>query len=191
MDLLQFFSSIAGSLAWPLSVVWAIYLLRSPLSKLVPLITRVKYGELEVDLGSQLDDVKESIGAVSAEEAVPVAPPPLSFQDLAKADPRAAILSAWHGVQVEFEKLARAKGFAEMPTFLGQLTRLTEDHTIDGLTMLTIRDLRRIRNTAVHTLDKDVSYEDAIKMREACLWVSEQLQRINLDLLERRQRKEA
>jgi len=49
MDNLTFISKITSSLIWPVVVIGALYVLRTPISKLVPKVTRVKFKDLEAD----------------------------------------------------------------------------------------------------------------------------------------------
>lgn len=55
MDWLQFVSSVIGALAWPAAVITIIAQLRAPLGKLVPLIRTLKYKDLQIDVGQELE----------------------------------------------------------------------------------------------------------------------------------------
>ncbi|MCE0850372.1 MULTISPECIES: hypothetical protein [Pseudomonas] len=181
MDWLQFFSSVLSSLAWPVAVIWLAYLLRAPLRKLIPRVRTVKYGEFHVDIGEQLEEVKEKVDAAASKPAETPEDPPISFRALAKADPRAAILSAWIPVEVELNAIAKkndAKFVIGKPA-LRQLQALLEKGVLDQLTVETIANLRRIRNSAVHVTEESVSFDDAMAMAEMCQWVTAQLKRIN------------
>lgn len=188
MDVLQFVSSIIGSLAWPAAVVWLAFLLRAPLAKLIPRVRGVKYGDLHVDIAAQIEDVKEQVEdvkeQVEASGEAPTPPPPeptLSFQSLAKADPRAAILSAWIPVEIELNAIAEKTGLTLVSgkPAMSQLMELQKMGALDNFMARTLAKLRRIRNAAVHVTGDSVNYDDAIGMGEMCGWVTEQLKRIN------------
>lgn len=181
MDGLQFLSSLIGSLAWPAAVVWLAFLLRHPLEKLIPRVRVVKYGDLQVDLATQIEEVKEQVEASGEAAAAPSPEPNLSFKALAQADPRAAILSAWIPVEVQLNEITAKSGtqlVAGKPA-LAQLMKLQEIGVLDNFMARTLAKLRRIRNTAVHLTDDSVGYDDAMVMGEMCGWVTEQLKRIN------------
>lgn len=181
MDGLQFVSSIIGSLAWPAAVVWLAFLLRAPLAKLIPRVRGVKYGGLHVDIATQIEEVKEQVDASGEAPAQPSSEPTLSFQSLAQADPRAAILSAWIPVEIELNEIADKSGLTlvSSKTGMAQLTELKEIGVLDNFMARTLTKLRRIRNTAVHVTGDSVGYDDAMVMGEMCGWVTEQLKRIN------------
>ena len=178
MDGLQFTSSIIGSLAWPAAVVWLAYLLRSPLAKLIPRVRAVKYGDLHVDIGEQIEAAKEQAEAES-ETAPPEPPePPQSFKSLALADPRAAILSSWLPVEVELNELASRCGLEKSPT-LRQIEHLKRTGVLSESLVNNLHHLRQIRNTAVHVTGDSVNFDDAIKMGELCQMAAAQLKIIN------------
>lgn len=181
MDGLQFTSSIIGSLAWPAAVVWLAYLLRSPLAKLIPRVRALKYGDFHVDIGEQIEAAKEHVDAENEAAAAPPPPePPLSFKSLAKADPRAAILSAWLPVEGELNELMSLSSSDESHRpMIHQIEQLRRRGVLNASLVDTLLDLRRIRNTAVHLSGDNVDFNDAIKMGEMCQLVSAQLKVIN------------
>jgi len=178
MDGLQFTSSIIGFLAWPAAVVWLAYLLRRPLEKLIPRVRAVKYGDLHVDIGEQIEAAQEQ--AVSESETVLLEPPepPLSFKSLASADPRAAILSSWLPVEGELNELASKCGLGSDSTFR-QIEHLQRTGVLSPSLTNTLLHLRQIRNTAVHVTGDSVDFVDAIKMGEMCQMAAAQLKIIN------------
>ncbi|WP_177325204.1 hypothetical protein [Pseudomonas umsongensis] len=190
MDWLQFFSSIVASIAWPAAVVMLACLMRNPLAKLIPLIRTLKYKDLQIDIGEQLEAVREQVGAEGETPEIVTQEPPLSFQSLAKADPRAAVLSAWIPVEIELNDIARKMGFEASSAIrrpmipINMIRYLFEQNLVDRLTYETLEKLRRIRNTAVHVTEASVTFEDAINMADMCQWVNGQLKRINASLNE-------
>lgn len=84
MDWLQFFSSIVSSIAWPAAAVTLACLMRIPLAKMMLLIRTFKYKDLQIDIGEQLEAVREKVGAEGNTSDAEPQQPPLSFQALAK-----------------------------------------------------------------------------------------------------------
>lgn len=184
MDWLQFFSSVISSIAWPAAVVGLAYLMRNPLANLLPLIRTLKYKDLQIDIGEQLEAVKEQVGEESDTPAAPAEEPPLSFKALALADPRAAVLSAWIPVETELNEISEKLGLNNRRSPLMLIDALRREGVVDILTFETLDKLRRIRNSAVHAAGESVSFDDAISMAEMCQWVNAQLRRINANLTE-------
>jgi hypothetical protein len=174
MDWLQFVSSVVGSLAWPATVIAAVVLLRKPLGKLIPLIRTLKYGELQIDVGMELDAVKESVEATPDQlDLIPEEPTPV-FRQLAQIDPRAAVLSAWAPVELALKDLGIRHNVYKVEMPVNQLTHnLANAGVLDDNTHEVISRLRRIRNEAVHL--RTISYDQAISMGELCEWAFERL----------------
>jgi hypothetical protein len=182
MDWLQFFSSITNSLAWPTAVVALALLMRNPLAKLIPLIRSLKYKDLQIDIGGQLEAAREQVDAISDTPGSATEEPPSSFKALAQADPRAAILSAWLPVEIELTAIAKKSGAPVFTPMLKQLKELHDKGILDQLLVDTLMNLRRIRNSAVHVTEESVSFDDAINMAEMCQWAIVQLKDINANL---------
>lgn len=179
MDWLQFVSSIINSIAWPSAAVALAWMMRHPLSKLIPLIRTLKYKEWQITVGEQLEAVRDEVDAESETPPTEAEELPSSFKAMAKANPRAAVLSAWFPVEAELSELSAKKGIDRRLAPIGQLRQLYKMHVIDELTYNTLTKLRRIRNTASHA---DVTFDDAINMSEMCQWASGQLKHINENL---------
>ncbi|WP_123579375.1 hypothetical protein [Pseudomonas brassicacearum] len=183
MDWKQFCAAIIGSLAWPTAVVVVVVLLRSPLAKLIPMVRSLKYKDLHIDLSEKLEAVKEVVeaGTQNAEQ-----PTPLHAEgrllELARIDPRAAVMSAWIDVERALNSLAKSAGIS---TNAGPMTIASELHAKDVLTALemqTFRDLRRIRNDAGH-LRADVHFDEAKSMAEMCGWLAHRLRMVEQSYL--------
>lgn len=182
MDWLQFFSSVISSLAWPAAVVALACLMRNPLAKLIPLVRTLKYKDLQIDIGTQLEAAREQVDAIRDTPATATEEPPLSFKALAQADPRAAILSAWLPVEIELTAIAKKSGANAFTPMLKLLSELHHKGILDQLLFDTLVKLRRIRNSAVHVTEDNVSFDDAINMAGMCQWAIVQLEDINANL---------
>lgn len=169
MDWLQFVSSIVGSLAWPAAIVAVVALLRDPLGKLVPLIRTLKYKEWQIDVGQELEAVKESVEATADQPDERAEEPTPAFRQLAKIEPRAAVLSAWAPVELALKDLGMKSGVYKlgMPIYL-VAESLSKAGVLDDTTYDALGRLKRIRNEAVHLAP--ISYDEAISMGELCEW---------------------
>lgn len=181
MDWLQFFSSIIGSLAWPSAVIGLTWMMRNPLSKLLPLIRTLKYKDWQIDIGEQLEAVREQVATESETPSAASEEPPLSFKSLAQADPRSAVLSAWIPVETELNEISRKLGL-DSSSALIQIDKLQSKGVLNPVTFDALHKLRRIRNAAIHVTNQGVTFEDAINMAEICHWALIQLRQINSNL---------
>lgn len=174
MDWKQFFAAIASSLAWPTAVVVIVLLLREPLTKLIPLIRSFKFKDFHIDLGEKLEVVKEDVAATASDEH-PEPPPPIVVE-LARLDPRAAVLSAWVNVEKELTNLAAKHGVEAGKSLTHTANMLHAHNVLDELTFRNFVRLRRIRNEAAHMTTRDISFEEAVTMADMCQWLVAQME---------------
>ncbi|WP_165976056.1 DUF4145 domain-containing protein [Pseudomonas putida] len=175
MDWLQFFASIVGSLAWPGAAVASVFMLRTPLGKVVPLIRTLKYKDWQIDVGQELEAAREKVEGNSGDNAIAVPEEPTpAIRQLAQIDPRAAVLSAWAPVELALQELGRETGAYQIGVPLYVLVkRLHGQGVVDDGTYQVLERLRRIRNEAVHL--NEISFDEAISMGEMCEWALKKL----------------
>jgi len=178
MDWKQFVASVISSLSWPIAVVLVVALLRASLMGLIPKIRSLKYGDLHIDLGKELEAVKAEISAHATDAEAPESqplPPTTSTIELASLSPRAAILTSWLEVEKEIEvtiskhQIRIANPHKNHPGLKMRILR--DKNLIDENTMSTFKKLYDLRNRAAHLTDVDVGYDDAISMAELCEWL--------------------
>ncbi|UVL79410.1 hypothetical protein LOY24_04525 [Pseudomonas putida] len=175
MDWKQFFAALVNSSAWPIATVVLVLMLRSPLAKLIPRIRSVKYGQLDVDLSEKLDEVETAVAA-DVDHALPKQSPQPGVLELARIDPRAAVLSAWLEVEKEVQRLAiKAEISYRGDTPMSVANKLHVAGLMDELTFTTFRKLRKIRNEAAHLTEIGVSFEEAVSMANLCQWLAARL----------------
>ena len=180
MDWLQFFASVVGSTAWPLAVVALAFLLRAPLGKLVPLIRTVRYKDLQIDVGHELEAAREKVEESGTPSIVPEEPTRLILQ-MAELDPRAAVISAWAPVELGLKDLGMRTGaYTDRSQLYILIRRLRDQGAIDQMTFDVLQRLIKIRNQAVHV--GDISFNDAISMSEMCEWTVQVLKRAGAEI---------
>jgi hypothetical protein len=159
MDWLQFFASLITSLAWPVTLLAAVFMLRSNIGALFPYIERLKYKDFEVEFRKALEETAEksrtALHGIEM-EAVGIAPRDRLYS-LAEISPRSAILEAWLQVETVAAEvlLARDPSFstktAMAPLRLGEA--LNRKEIINGAQLEIFHRLRDLRNKAVHVGD--------------------------------------
>jgi len=181
MDWMQFVSALVSALAWPCSVVVVVCLLKNPILGLIPKIRSFKYGELHVDLTEALQSLKEELPATPTEpDAQPEAPRiQLSVPlQIAAVSPRGAMLAAWLEVEAALNDLMNRKGLVVDP-MQSPRKRLEQLLSTGGITMSmynTFSKTLSLRNEAVHRLDREINYVDAVDMAVICQRLVESLQ---------------
>ncbi len=169
MDILTFISNIVNSLAWPLTLVIAILILRKPLHELLPFIQKFKYKEIEIEFGEQIREVSEEL----AENLAPTQTSLLSYSTensvlarLADISPRSAVLEAWR--QVELAALDAANKlsgntFKNKTSTFQAIKFLEQQEKLDRSIINALRDLRGLRNQAAHAPELALTKETVLE----------------------------
>ncbi|OOE57993.1 hypothetical protein [Salinivibrio kushneri] len=172
MDALTFLSEIIRSLAWPVTVVVLVFVLRRPIVELIPLLRRLKYKELELEFSQQVSELKAEAEAISEAEAGEheekeerASPSSSRILNLVSFSSRAAIMEAW--LEVESAAIAVASSFWNQPPSdtlknypkLGEY--LLQCKVINEKQLDIFNKLRRLRNKAVHAEELELSEKDA------------------------------
>jgi hypothetical protein len=126
---LAFIAQVIGSVAWPVTVLTCVILLRRQLVALIPLVRTVKYSDVEIRFGKEVAELAKTADASS----VPAQPSQAErerWEDLitlAQVRPRTAIRMAFRRVEETITEAARtrnieiADGALGMPMVIGAI----------------------------------------------------------------------
>jgi hypothetical protein len=180
MDWMQFVSALVAALAWPSAVVVVVCLLKNPILGLIPKIRSFKYGELHVDLTEALQSLQEDLPPAPIE---PEPQPEASRVEIsvplqiAAVSPRAGMIAAWLEVESAMNEALKREGKEglsnEVPRM--KLDYLRELGLINGPTYRVFLRTFKLRNEAVHMLDREISFEDALAMADVCKRLADSL----------------
>jgi hypothetical protein len=158
-----------GALAWPVTVLICIVLLRPLLVGLLPLIRKLKYSDVEIQFGREVAELKLA-AAASIQPAKPEAARQPIWEELvrlAAVRPRTAILQAWQQVEAMLIGTAKNQHFEvaaavwQMPMVLGALmlnAGKISMHQYDFLSRL-----RLLVNEATHAPVNSVNPDTAVE----------------------------
>ena len=168
MDWLTFFSRLVSSLAWPVSILLILLIMRKPLRDILSLLHRLRYKDFEVEFNQRVDEVKiEAEQALPKESgAVPSGPDAQHIIRLSKVSPRAAVLEAWRRVELAAIETAQQLGGEKFrnKTLTYQAIRFIEQHTdMDSKLIMLLRHLRGLRNKAAHAPEFALSTNAALE----------------------------
>jgi hypothetical protein len=173
MDWLQFVSALVSAVAWPAAVVTVVCLLKGPILGLIPKIRSFKYGELHVDLTEALQSLQEELPAAPNEPDAQPEAPPVSLSvplQIAAVSPRAGMIAAWLEVEGALNAVLKREGLDssthELPR--QKLDRLRDAGHVNGPTYRAVLRTFKLRNEAVHMLDREIPYDDAVAMADVC-----------------------
>jgi hypothetical protein len=168
MDNLTFISQVTSALAWPVTTLVCVLLLRGFITALVPLLRKLKYSDLELQFGRDVAELKGAAEGLRAAQA------PQSDTDrwqeltrLAGARPRSAIRSAWQEVEGALQHVAKARNLQaapsawSMPMVLGAL--LLNAEAISERQYDLLSRLRRLTGEAERAPVDSISPDSAVE----------------------------
>ena len=167
MTWLEFIASFVTALAWPVAVLVIALILREPLKGLIPMLQRMKYKDFEMEFGRKLAEAREEAG-VENELTSTAEPTPeeVRILELARVSPRAAVTEAWRWVELASLEAARSllgEKFQNKTFTYQAIRKLEQDERIDRGAVLLMRDLRGLRNDAVHSPEFAIPPEAALE----------------------------
>jgi len=170
LDWLTFIAELIKTLAWPLTVLAILILLRKPLVGLIPLLQRIKYKDFELEFGRQVREVRaeanEELPPPQKPKAmIPQAPDPIL--ELARVSPRAAVTEAWRQVEAAALDAAQRNNvplkYREAVSPVRVIRALEKAEVVDPAPMAIFHDLRALRNQAAHAPEFALSTEAVIE----------------------------
>jgi hypothetical protein len=163
MNWLEFVASLARSLAWPAAVVALVVWLRDPITRTLFTLTRLRYKDLELDFGRELNRLKQEA------KAVDITPQPAKSIAAAKKDssqlleeaarlaqdfPGPAVAVGWQAVEDELMsavmRLAISPDYPPHNSAFKNADLLKQQNAIDQGTFVLLSRMRNLRNMAVH-----------------------------------------
>lgn len=160
MDTLSFIAEIVTALIWPVTALIIVLLLRTSILELIPRLSRLSVGEVELEFDEQLAEVaaQAEIADLPPDEDAPV----LRSASNMRADrqpfpeaskvvyPKGAILEAWEAIEgVLDEKLSRTNR-PQPRSARSKVQQLALDGALDGQKLKMLIDLWGLRNMAAH-----------------------------------------
>ena len=169
MDVLTFTTELIKALAWPVTTLVIVVILRRPLAQLIPLLHRFKYKDFEFEFGKKIEEAKADAAIVLGDAVTPKAlpsPQESRLVQLAEISPRAAVLEAFTSVEIEAisaaHRLGMAKAFPQTLTFRA-MKFLEESGRMDPALVELLRHLRTLRNQAAHAPEFALTTDAAIQ----------------------------
>ncbi|MBI4184394.1 MAG: hypothetical protein HY521_10390 [Proteobacteria bacterium] len=167
MDSLTFLIRLIEALAWPGVAVFIGVAFRNEFRALFPLVRKLKAGPLEAEFEREVQEIsREAAGTPATEIQEAVDPRLQMLRDLARVNPRSAILEAWLDVESAVRKAALRRIASSPPPDVSSPVRtmreLVQYKAISPNDAALFQDLRGLRNQAAHLADFSPSHEAAL-----------------------------
>jgi len=185
MNWLQFFASIIESVAWPASLLIALWLLRNQINPLLPNIGRLRYKDFEVEFREKIKELSSEAKTEPQDDK----PPPSGDSEvanilysLAEVSPRGAILEAWLRLEsyAVMSLAARNRINKDEPPKISPLQLAKLVSTTNALTkedLEIFHKLRELRNKAVLLTETSISQDDVAEYIDWMLYLSRQFRK--------------
>jgi uncharacterized protein YutE (UPF0331/DUF86 family) len=156
---LEWSAKLIDSLAWPITSIILVVLLRSPLSDVLLTISKLKFKGLEVDFSKEKEAVNYAAQKVqNYESRLPEAYKEPEFLDearqISRISPESAIMLTWKNIDAELAATAHRNGMqlkSRSPVSSQKVIyTLQGENILDENIVNLILAMRDLRNKAVH-----------------------------------------
>ena len=167
MDCLTFTSNAIDSLAWPVTAILLVIILRKEIGKAVSNLKRLKAGPVEAEFERQVQELKDEVSDQPgiSEDVTPESTSKPFLYQLAELHPRSAILESWVRVEAAARTVFTAKAPpANMRTYISAARlgkRLLGAEILSPEQELLYHKLRRLRNDLAHSQEVEPDLDSA------------------------------
>lgn len=192
MSWLEFIAAMSSAIAWPLVVTLLGILFRQQIKLKLSQVKKIKAGDWEVEMGHELDKVREAIKAGPPVKPVIDASTDPQYRSLRTAvdnqiqlavatTPAAAIPLAWTLLESELNAVAQRVGVGHSATTEAApaiiVRTLRDEHLIDPSFANALEQLWRMKKRAeiVQAAGESVSVEDARSYVKAAVEAADRL----------------
>lgn len=159
-------ANIVGMLAWPVTTIIVVMLMRSPLSELIPTLKKLKYKDLEVEFEREANKILSE-----AERDLPEIPekpkpkPKPEAEDSGirfsrrRLEPTSEILESWRSLELEIRAIAKDKNIEAGLSTRSLISGLESNGLISKEIAKVMLDLAALRNKVAHTDEEAITYD--------------------------------
>jgi len=188
MAILDLLVRFIQAVAWPVTVLIIVALIRKPLVALIPALQKLKFKELELEFREKLSEDQPKMVALAnareeekPEEKQLTLHPASYYEEIARISQRAAILEAWIEVEAAASEAFIKRAKPGMRVFVAPreaLDFLASHEVIDSVDLKRAQVLRELRNKAGHETDMPSLSSDVVaNYIQSCLALATKLKR--------------
>jgi hypothetical protein len=164
MDTLSFVAAVIQALSWPIAILLVVIILRKALLDLLPRLTNVKVGDVQLQFGAELSALEASADAAGLPEMSPdSAWNAAQAQEMARLSPRGMVIDVWKDLEENMHDAARATGKPESKSLMGAIRVLQEAGALGPDMLPLLSKLKGLENLARHEQGIQVTPEQALE----------------------------
>ena len=184
---MEFISSLADSLSWPIVVLAAVVVFYPHIGRLIDKVVSIRIGDKQINFARELDATLDAALEQADKASLQVTPSDFleqtvsdgALRSIKKArestedSPRAAIIEAWLGVERALSdacgRLNLAQSYGGMRTFRETSGLMRTAGHLDADLLGLLHHLRHLRNEAAHAIQFDILPAVAKEYIRLCL----------------------
>ena len=177
MDTLTFITEMTKALVWPITLLIGLRMLREPIERLLPKLTRLEFRELQLEFDQGVRQLQKSAQAnlpANIDETRNLAVD-RRLAELCQASPSRAVLEAWGEVERASRRLLEGRNIhvpADSETRYRDIQdALAKENLLDAETLVLYADLRQLRNRVAHAPGFEVAREQGFEYVDVALKV--------------------
>lgn len=157
-------ANIVGMLAWPVTTIIVVMLMRSPLSELIPTLKKLKYKDLEVEFEREankiLSEAERDLPEIPEKpKTKPEAEDSGILFSLRRLEPTSEILESWRSLELEIRAIAKDKNIEAGRSTRSLISGLESNGLISKEIAKVTLDLAALRNKVAHTDEEAITYD--------------------------------
>ncbi len=165
MNWMEFTEKIVGHVSWPIAIFSTAVLFRSEIRGFVRRIRTAKYKDMELNLGHEIQSVKQEAEDAGITIYYPDAAFPPDTVSSIESEPEWAIIKSWQEIESVLTTLYRqATGSEEKRESIPEIINILAQK---GMIQRDLADLvakiREVRNKIVHVSDSELTRGEALE----------------------------
>jgi hypothetical protein len=164
---MEHFIKILEIIIWPAVALVAMFLFKKDFGGVLKRLVKVETSAAKMMFNEELKEVEQNLSSAPSQESEISSKWLSEMTQIAKLNPRAAIIEAWTAIEVACIELGMVSG-TTMPRFSPKALEefLYQIPDFDNEMIKRVMDLRRLRNRVTHGMDADFDFIDAEKYIE-------------------------
>lgn len=179
------------ALVWPVTAIIILLLFRSQIARVILRLSRFKYKDAVFEFGRDLQDAEEKAESLElpspqvlkqVTEPITIASSYDRLFELASTSPRGAITESWLRIEIAVNEAAQKLRIEPVRNYRGWkqvITELAKQEKIPKSTVYLLDDLRKMRNNAVHTIEFEITPQEAARYVDLAIGLVYRIQTAN------------
>ena len=161
---MEFIEKIIGHIAWPIAAFFIVTQFKHEIREFVRRIRTAKYKDVELNLGQEIQSVKQGAEDAGITIFYPDTAFPAETVSSIEAEPEWVFIKSWQEIESVLTKLYRQTTGNEKRESISEIIKfLTEEGVIQEELAELVSKIKGIRNKIVHVSDSELTRGEALE----------------------------